>query len=152
MMGMGIGIDRRHAVRYHEIKIRIVASSSPLFILHPLPLELITKLLVLGLKSLKFLTHIETATTLPVTFGKSDRNEETCDEQSGGKGQGKRNDSFKESGVTHILHLLKTSGINYGKSGNSVSPRLSFYLNSFGGCVKSFSETKLREPQPYRQI
>ena len=132
-------IHRRYSVRYHEVKILTPnARSSQLFILNPLQSQLITKLLVLILESLKFLTLIESSATSPVSFRKSNGNKEACDKQAGGKSQEKWNESLKESGVTHILHLLKTSSINYGDQENSVSPRLNFYLNSFGGCGKVF--------------
>jgi hypothetical protein len=92
---------------------------------------------VLDPKSLHFLKLIP-ATTSPVPFRQGDRNEETCNKKPCGKGKKERNESLNESGVTHILHLLKTSSINYGDQENSVSPRLNFYLNSFGVCGKVF--------------
>ena len=67
---MLIEFDRRHRIRYHEVKIFIDASSSQLFILHPFQPQLITKLLVFGLESVKFLTPIESSTTLPIRFRK----------------------------------------------------------------------------------
>ena len=67
---MLIEFDRRHRIRYHEVKILIDASSPQLFILHPLQPQLITKLLVFGLEPVKFLTPIESSTTLPIRFRK----------------------------------------------------------------------------------
>jgi len=99
---------------------------------------LLAKHVVLKMELLNFLEPLNAALTASAKC--RDRNKKARDKKAGGKSQSKWYESLKESGVTHILHLLKTSGINYGGSENSVSPRLSFYLNSFGGCRKGFQK------------
>lgn len=71
--------------------------------------KLFAKLFILDSQLLYLPNLIKAAAVPPTLAGKCDRDKKAGDKKADGKRKNKRNDPLKKSGVTHILHLLKTS-------------------------------------------
>jgi len=67
------------------------------------------KVFILRHQPLHLPDSISSALTAPTFAGKCDRNKKAGDKKADCKSKNKRNNPLKKSGVTHILHLLRTS-------------------------------------------
>ena len=92
----------------------VLRTLSQLLVLEFRVAKLLPKLIVLKAKLLHLLNPVGASASRPALTRKSDRNKKAGKKKAAGKGQNKRNDPLKESGVTHILHLLNTSEYQYG--------------------------------------